>query len=334
MIKNLLAWYERHARVLPWRGSNDTYEIWLSEIILQQTRIEQGTPYYHAILQAYPTVHDMAAAEEDELYSLWQGLGYYNRCRNMLKSAKYVSQELGGVFPTDYEGLLNLAGVGPYTAAAIASIRHGEARLALDGNLRRVLSRVYGIAYEVSSKEAQREFEYVETVIFGEEDPGEVNQALMDLGSQVCKPKNPFCMDCPLNQECFAFNNNKTSEIPFKAKKVKRKQIFMHYLVPRKGDKIWISKRSQNGIWQNLYEFHKVHDDEQPYPGESEFEVQHELTHRRLNISFATTQTAPEAVDDGLWVNTDSLSDYAMPVPLANWWSEYGMTDIRCEDEV
>ncbi len=323
MIRKLLAWYKTHGRELPWRGSRDPYDVWLSEIILQQTRVEQGMPYYHAMLEAYPTVHDMATAPDDEVYSLWQGLGYYNRCQNMLKTARHVSLERDGIFPTDYDGLLQLSGVGPYTAAAISSICYSEPRLAIDGNLKRVLSRVYGITDDVMSAAAHQKFMDIESSILEGHDAGEVNQALMDIGSQICKPKNPSCADCPLRAGCYAYEHDMTAVLPVKAQKKKKKNHYLHYAVPLEQDRIWIRKRAQSGIWQNLYEFHKLHDAEQPYEGESVDTVEHHLTHKKLHISFEYSDASSAPADEGMWVAEESVTDYALPVPLMNWWKKH-----------
>ncbi len=322
MTQELIKWYQNQDRSLPWRGSRDAYTVWISEIILQQTRIAQGTPYFYTLKKAYPTVHEMAQASQDELYALWQGLGYYSRCRNMHHTAQIISEEHEGSFPESYEELLKLPGIGPYTAAAISSICSAEPRLAVDGNVQRVLSRLYGIYEPLNSPAAKKAMIQIAEPLMEDAHPGDLNQALMDLGSQVCTPKNPDCQHCPLSQGCYALKNGVIAELPVKTPKNKKKDHYLHYQVPQKNNKVWLKKRTQKGIWQNLYEFSKLHDAEIPYSKEIDQRLEHHLTHKKLHISFERADAAPSDEPEGIWVAEEDVANYALPVPLKKWWTE------------
>ena len=250
----LINWYNQNKRDLPWRHTTDAYTIWLSEIILQQTRVEQGLPYYQRFLEAYPTVTDFAAAPEDDILKLWQGLGYYSRGRNMLKTAIQVQQEYGGIFPTAYNDLIKLKGIGEYTAAAIASFSANEARAVLDGNVFRVLSRYLGISEPIDSTIGKKLFKQAAADFLNEEDPAAHNQAMMELGALVCKPKNPACGTCPLKLSCYAFLHNVTTALPVKSKKVKVKERYFNYFLVQDGGRILINKRGEGDIWANMYD--------------------------------------------------------------------------------
>src|SRR5690606_30446823 len=217
-IKEVIAWYLVNKRDLPWRKTQDPYIIWLSEIILQQTRVEQGLPYFHRFLEKYPTVSDFAAADEDEILNLWQGLGYYSRGRNMHKTSKIVMEEHGGYFPSKYEDLLKLKGVGEYTAAAISSFSVGEVKAVVDGNVFRLLSRFFGLQEVINSPQGKRAFTELANDVINKHDSGTSNQAMMEFGAMVCKPRNPDCIVCPLSQQCFALRNDMIAILPLKKK--------------------------------------------------------------------------------------------------------------------
>ncbi len=320
MIQNLIHWYHTQDRSLPWRQNAEPYNIWLSEIILQQTRIAQGLPYYQKLLNAYPTVHKLAKAPEDELYAHWQGLGYYSRCRNLHRTAQIIDQEHEGIFPTSYSELLQLPGIGPYTAAAISSICYAEPQLAIDGNVQRVLARLYAVTETINTPAAKKIFKEIGSQIMEDDHPGDINQALMDLGSQICTPRSPLCSDCPVSQHCMAYRECRTDELPVVPKKKAKKNHYLHYKVIRNKDQVWLTKRTQKGIWQNLYEFSKVHDAETPYEGETEAQLEHNLTHKKLHISFDEVHEAASQTEEGIWVAQEDLDDYALPVPLRKWW--------------
>jgi len=219
----LIYWYLHNKRDLPWRKSKNPYYVWLSEIILQQTRVAQGLPYFLNFTKAFPTVFDLAEAKENTVLKLWQGLGYYSRARNLHFSAKYIKNELNGIFPTTYKDLLKLKGVGDYTASAIASICFNEPTAVVDGNVYRVLSRYFGIKTPINSTEGIKEFKKLAQTLIHTKDPGTYNQAIMDFGATLCKPKNPLCNECPFANSCVSLEKNLINELPIKEKKVKLK---------------------------------------------------------------------------------------------------------------
>jgi len=241
-------------RSLPWKEEKDAYKIWLSEIILQQTRAQQGLPYYLKFVEAYPSVKKLARAEEESVYRLWQGLGYYNRCKNMLATARYIAEELGGKFPKEYEGILALKGIGPYTAAAIASFAYGLPYAVVDGNVYRVLSRYFGIDTPIDSTEGKRVFAELADELLDKSDSGGYNQAIMDLGATVCTPQNPNCGECPVQKHCVAYKQGLIGELPVKSKKLKVRKRYFHYILLHAADTLWIHKRSAGDIWENLHE--------------------------------------------------------------------------------
>ena len=251
----LLHWSAAHLRPLPWKGEPDPYKIWLSEIILQQTRVEQGLPYYERFVAAYPTVRHLADAPEDELMKLWEGLGYYSRARNLHAAARHIAHELGGKFPQDYAGIRNLRGVGDYTAAAIASFAYALPHAVLDGNVYRVLARFFGIATPTDTPQAKREFTALANQLLDPERPGAFNQAIMDFGATWCKPRQPRCAECPLAERCAALATGQVADLPVKSKKMERKERYFAYLVLRWQGDTWLRKRTAKDIWQNLFEF-------------------------------------------------------------------------------
>jgi A/G-specific adenine glycosylase len=260
--KQLIYWYLHNKRNLPWRDTNNPYTVWLSEIILQQTRVDQGTSYYFQFLNHFPTVFDLAAASEEQVLKLWQGLGYYSRARNLHFSAKYIVNELNGNFPATYKELLKLKGVGDYTASAIASICFNEPTAVVDGNVYRVLSRYFGIDTAINSSVGIKIFKQLAQQLIDEKNPGTHNQALMEFGALMCKPSNPDCGICPLNSSCFALSKNYIKDLPVKEKKAKIKTRYFNYLVIHSSDhKTTIVKR-ETGIWQNLYEFPLIESDD------------------------------------------------------------------------
>jgi A/G-specific adenine glycosylase len=253
--RQLLEWHQQSHRPLPWKGIRDPYLIWLSEIILQQTRAEQGLPYYKKFKQAYPSVFDMAEAHEDEIMKLWQGLGYYSRARNMHFTARHIANELNGRFPETVEGLQKLKGVGPYTAAAIASFAFDKKAAVLDGNVYRVLSRFFGIKKAIDDNDARKYFGALAQQLVPAKDPGRYNQAIMDLGATVCTPKKYSCDSCYLKEKCTAFHNGEVDNLPVKNKKIKRRTRYFNYFIIQENTSILIRKRTDKDIWQHLYEF-------------------------------------------------------------------------------
>ena len=251
----LLAWYPRHHRDLPWRHTRDPYAIWLSEVILQQTRVAQGLPYYETFLRAYPTVQDLAAAPEAEVLRHWQGLGYYSRARNMHRTARQVVEEHGGLFPGTYAGLLQLRGIGPYTAAAIASFAFDEAVAVLDGNVYRVLARLFGLHSDIAAPSSRKEFQALADQHIPASTPADFNQAIMEFGAIQCTPAKPDCLFCPLQQSCWAFRHGQVALLPVKSKAKKARTRYFHYFVLRHGDLVYLRERREKDIWQGLYDF-------------------------------------------------------------------------------
>ena len=306
--KTLTIWYSEHKRDMPWRNTKNPYYIWLSEIILQQTQVAQGLPYYEAFINKYPTVFDLAKSEEEDVLKLWQGLGYYSRARNLHASAKYIANELGGVFPNTYKDIIKLKGVGDYTASAIASICFREPTAVVDGNVYRVLSRYFGIDTPINSTQGIKDFKILATSLMDHENPSDYNQAIMEFGAIQCKPKNPYCLICPLNESCVALQKNKIDELPVKLNKTKISTKYFNFLVLISTDKRTIfQKRVDKGIWQNLYQFplletekklkmsdFKKHSFVQSYFSDIPFEyslynskdIVHKLSHQHLHTKF------------------------------------------------
>ena len=252
----LIKWNRNeNKREMPWKGEKDPYKIWISEIILQQTRVQQGLAYYNRFIEAWPNVKSLAKAKEQEVYKLWEGLGYYSRCRNLIASARYINDELDGRFPDTYEDILSLKGIGDYTAAAIASFAFNQPYAVVDGNVFRVLARFFGIQTPIDSTEGKKLFRSLANELIDKNNPAEYNQAIMDFGAVVCKPVLPLCSECPLQKKCVASQKNLVSLLPVKEKGIKIRQRFFNYLVVEHGDKIYIRQRTEKDIWQNLYEF-------------------------------------------------------------------------------
>jgi len=301
----LIAWYLDNKRDLPWRKTTNPYLIWLSEIMLQQTRVAQGLPYYLAFVDAFPTVFDLSKANEEHVLKLWQGLGYYSRARNLHATAKYITHELGGVFPNNYKDLLQLKGIGEYTAAAIASFSYNEVVPVVDGNVYRVLARYFGIATDISSPKAKKEFTAVASELIDVNRPAVFNQAIMEFGALQCVPKNPNCSICPFNTSCQALATKKTTELPVKIKKTKITRRHIHYLLLLDSENnILINKRTSKGIWHNLYEFPAIETPEpesdnaisklihHQFQGIKDLKhlasetITHKLSHQHLYINF------------------------------------------------
>lgn len=298
--KTLIDWYSIVKRELPWRETHDPYKIWLSEIILQQTRIDQGLPYYNRFVAHYPTVHDLSKAPGQTVMKLWEGLGYYSRARNLHETARYISSELGGEFPRNYESLVKLKGIGPYTAAAIASIAFGEASPVIDGNVFRFISRYFGIEKDIADQKNRKYFKEILYEVIDHKQPGAFNQAVMEYGATVCKPSAPLCEQCVFNLECYAFKHKMQSALPIKTKKVKSKEEFINYFI-FEHEGLTLMRKRTDSIWTGLFEFHNLSGSESP--SETELQqvvskygklhlqqeqptVKHLLTHKKLWVSF------------------------------------------------
>jgi A/G-specific adenine glycosylase len=252
--EEIIAWYRVNKRDLPWRDTVNPYLVWLSEIILQQTRVNQGLPYFLRFTEKFPTVFDLANAQQDDVMLLWQGLGYYSRARNLHTTAKYVAYELNGKFPNSHQGLLQLKGVGDYTAAAIASFCYNEPVPVVDGNVYRVLSRVFDIETPIDSTEGKKYFKALAQKLIDKTNPGEYNQAIMEFGAVQCTPGQPNCTLCPLQNGCVAFYKKKVNQLPKKEKKTKIKERYLHFFLITDGENFLIEKRQANDIWKNLYQ--------------------------------------------------------------------------------
>ena len=259
---NLLQWSVQNPRTLPWKKTRDPYVIWVSEIILQQTRIEQGIPYFHRFIDRYPTIFDLALSNDNELMKIWEGLGYYRRARYMLETARKIVSECNGEFPKSYEEILSLKGIGTYTAAAIASFAYDLPYVVIDGNVVRVIARLEGITETVDKRMVQDRIEWVANEILAKEEAALFNQAIMDFGAMHCKPANPHCETCVLAIDCKANQQGTTSVIPAKRERRPKRIRYFYYLVCQQEDQIYIKKRTQADIWQNLFEFYLIESDE------------------------------------------------------------------------
>ncbi len=341
----LLHWHRnQNRRQLPWKGIQNPYFIWLSEIILQQTRAEQGRPYYERFIAAYPTVQALAAAPDDDVFKLWQGLGYYNRCRNLLVTARTVANDLEGKFPSTYEGLLALKGIGPYTAAAIASFAFGQPHAVADGNVYRVLARYFG-AYTPPAEPAGKVFfAALANELLDKELPAAWNQSIMDLGATVCLPAVPVCDACPLQAGCFAYQNGTISELPARTAKAPLKQRHLHYVILQKAGEVWLQKR-EAGIWRGLYQPFLVEaearlnrqqlaeTEELKALGISagdliyEGQLQRKLTHQSLDLQFFGAETAQETAlpAGGAWFSEAAQKSIPLPKPIALFFEKKGL---------
>lgn len=340
----LINWYQKNKRDLPWRHTNDAYTIWLSEIILQQTRVEQGLPYFTKFLENFPTVGAFASATETQVLKLWQGLGYYSRGRNMHATAQIVVNDYNGEFPRQHGTLIKLKGIGEYTAAAISSFSSGEAKAVVDGNVFRVLARYYGVHTAINSPAGKKEFYTLANELLFKEDPALYNQAIMEFGAMQCKPKSPNCGICPLNQTCYAFNNNLVAVLPVKIRKAEQKHRFFNYFISRHGDQILIKERQAGDIWQHLYDFPLVETD-QPYTlldaellqqvresfgNDAEITLvsakKHILTHQIIHIQFFALKNYIfnfNKQKELNWVSLNKLDELPQPKVIHDFIQEY-----------
>lgn len=339
----LLYWNEHHnRRQMPWKGEKDPYRIWLSEIILQQTRVEQGMPYFKKFVAAYPTIKDLAAAPDDEVLKLWEGLGYYSRCRNLLAAARYIADEWNGVFPATYEDILALKGVGPYTAAAIASFAYNSHHAVLDGNVYRVLARIHGIETPTDSGEGKKAFAQLAQAQLPDGKAAAYNQAIMDFGAVVCKPL-PECADCFFKAHCVAFAEGRQLTLPVKEKRPTVTERYFFYLVLEHEGKVAIRQREGKDIWQSLYEFLLIETPEQAtwrlISAEAQkawglkpeqysrtgtrYQLKQRLTHQIVYFSFERLQLNQQISLPGLqWVERKNISKYAFPKSIKQYVDE------------
>lgn len=253
--QRLLEWYKVNKRDLPWRQTNNPYNIWISEIILQQTQVIQGTGYYHRFIERFPTVYELAKATQEEVLNYWQGLGYYSRARNLHYTAQEIVSKHSGQFPTDYKTILSLKGIGPYTAAAISSIAFNKPHAVLDGNVFRVLSRLFNIDTPINSTEGKKQFEKLAEKFLDRYDPGTFNQAVMEFGALHCMPKTPGCSTCILLDKCMASGYSTVSQLPVKLKKTKQRLRYFYFFMVVSNDKTWLIERTEKDIWKGLFQF-------------------------------------------------------------------------------
>jgi A/G-specific adenine glycosylase len=340
--KKLINWYTVNKRDLPWRNTTNPYYIWLSEIILQQTQVTQGTPYYHAFTRQFPTVFDLANANEEEVLKLWQGLGYYSRARNLHWSAKYIVNELDGVFPNTYKDILKLKGVGDYTASAIASICFNEVTAVVDGNVYRALSRIFGIETPINSTSGQKEFKALAQQLIDKKQPAIFNQAIMEFGARQCKPKNPDCSICPFKASCLALKENKIDELPVKLKKTKVTNKYFNFIVIiSKNEKTVIEQRKGSGIWQNLYQFPLIETEKSSTYNNiksmiesldvledmnfdihlyNDTDIVHKLSHQHLHTKFWIV-SVDKSIENG--IDIFNIKDFPVPILIGNFIDKF-----------
>lgn len=250
----------QNKRTMPWKGEKNPYKIWISEIILQQTRVEQGLAYYENFIRLFPNVFTLANAKDEEVFKAWEGLGYYSRCKNLLYTARQIVSEYSGNFPDNYPSLLNLKGIGAYTAAAISSFAYGLPHAVVDGNVLRVLARYFGNSTAIDSTAGKKFFAHLADSLIDATQPAAFNQAIMDFGATVCKPLSPVCFDCPLSSKCVAFATGTINTLPVKDKKLKRKKRFFTYFIFELNGSVYVKKRTGKDIWENLFEFYLLED--------------------------------------------------------------------------
>ncbi len=343
LSKNLISWYLQNKRELPWRNTLNPYHIWLSEIILQQTRVLQGLPYFLKFTEAYPKVEDLANAPQDDVLKLWQGLGYYSRARNLHTTAKMVAEQMQGIFPDNYADLLKLKGVGDYTASAIASICFNKPEAVVDGNVYRVLSRYFGISTPINISAGQKEFKTLAQQLIDADQPGTFNQAIMEFGARYCVPQNPDCENCIFNSDCVAFQQQKVSELPVKIKaKPVKKRYFNYLVVLSQNERTILQQRTGKGIWQQLYEFPLIETSmeinlsalqnlEQFQDFSVGFDIEnislfnekpviHKLSHQHLYTRFWIVEVTQPSKNT---VPISELENYAVPVLIADFVSEF-----------
>lgn len=352
MASRLIDWYERNYRDLPWRNTRDPYRIWLSEIILQQTRVQQGLPYYQRFVNAYPTIYALANAPQQEVLRLWQGLGYYSRARNLHACASVVVNDHDGQFPNTFEMLQKLPGIGKYTAAAIASFAFGQAVPVVDGNVYRVLARLFGETTDIGSPAAFRVFFRLARQLLDPGRPHLFNQAIMEFGALHCTPQKPLCLYCPLQQHCWAFAHEQQQALPVKEKKTKVRTRNLHYVVATSPEgKLLLRQRPAGDIWQGLFDFYLQETLDLPAPWQAAEQLEdpfvqallllqpqysvspayrHQLTHQRLQVRFFNFRLNHQMLGSlvlpaGMaWYSAEEIHNLPKPVLIQNYLKEAG----------
>ena len=341
--KILSNWYKQNKRDLPWRENNGPYFVWISEIILQQTRVDQGTDFFLRFVRRFPDIESLATAPEIEVLKVWQGLGYYSRARNIHVAARQIMNDLEGRFPDSYENIKKLKGVGDYTAAAIASISFGLPFAAVDGNVYRVLSRIYGIETPVDSTKGKKEFSHLAMQLIDEQNPGAFNEALMEFGALQCTPRNPTCNDCPFHHLCHASIHKKITSFPVKGNKIKIRHRFLNYYYLKHEQSIFLEKREASDIWQNLYQLPLIESSKALSPEElvngEQFiawfdkstliidsisdEIIHLLSHQKLHVRFIEISLS-QLQPNHKWIKIlpQEIADYPIPKLIDNFLME------------
>lgn len=347
--EKIIDWYKENKRKLPWRETRNPYQIWLLEIILQQTRIEQGIKYFYRFIEKYPTVFELAQANEDEILKLWQGLGYYTRARNLLSTAKIIAYEYEGNFPSTKKELLNLKGVGDYTASAIASFVFNEPEVVIDGNIMRFMARYMGVKEAINTSNGRKLLRSILEELIDKQNPGLFNQAVMEFGAIFCKPGLPNCESCIFNSKCKAFEMNEVKEIPKKTKKIKQKKRYFYFLIVKDQDhrKVLLQKRLGNDIWKNLYQFPLIEANKKTSVKEltktniwknilekKDFHIEkissqfaHQLTHQKIMATFLHIRMKESMDEDSLFfpIMIEELGIYALPRLIDKYMEKQGL---------
>jgi A/G-specific adenine glycosylase len=341
-VEGLLKWNQKgNTRQMPWKGEKDPYKIWLSEIILQQTRVEQGLKYYENFIRSFPSIETLAKAPEEKVFKLWEGLGYYSRCRNLIETARFLAQERKGVFPSDYASILQLKGVGSYTAAAIASFAYNLPHAVVDGNVFRVLSRILDIETPIDSTEGKKQFSFLAQNMLPKTQAGTYNQAIMDFGAVICKPV-PECSNCFFNQHCKAYQQGRQQLLPVKEKTIRIKKRWLNYIILKHKNEVALRQRTGKDIWQQLFEFTLI-ETAKPFSSQEilqQFEKQYgienyklirsyekatqKLSHQLLNFNFLLIELSnKEKLDHFSWTNISNLDQFAFPKTLKEFTDQH-----------
>ena len=341
--KILSDWYKHNKRDLPWRSNHNPYYVWISEIILQQTRVDQGTEYFLRFIERFPNIESLATASENEVLKMWQGLGYYSRARNLHFASRQIMIDFGGIFPNTFSEILKLKGVGDYTAAAIASIAFGLPHATVDGNVYRVLSRIFGIATPTDSSQGKKQFGELAMQLIDKQYPGNYNEALMEFGALQCVPRNPDCPNCPFQSQCIALQKSEITTLPVKSNKIRIRHRYFNYLYLKHDQSIFLEKREEKDIWQNLYQFpliespnaitieelieHKqfktMFNKDQIVIESVSGEITHLLSHQKLHVKFIEISTLKPAQNQG-WIKIvpETLPEYPIPKLIDNFLME------------
>ena len=326
----IVDWYKQNKRDLPWRNTNNPYKIWLSEIILQQTRVDQGLAYYERFVNQFPNITDLANASEQEVLKLWQGLGYYSRARNLHASAKIIVNNYEGIFPQSYDTIIKLKGIGPYTAAAIASFAFNESKAVLDGNVYRVLSRIFDIEIPIDSSQGMRFFNELAQSLIPQIDPATYNQAIMEFGALKCVPQNPTCETCPFNDRCLSLERKSVMQRPVKTVKIKIKKRYFNYLIYKHEEDIIIQQRKIKDIWQHLFEFPLIETETSRVLDKNELgnltpifvseEIKHILSHQHIYARFYHFNAIPKQLSkDWIKIKLNELHHFPFPKLIENY---------------